>query len=78
MRSDPWSTALAIAAVVGLSLPAVHAARASAIFMPLCSGGFVSIALGGKRPPQPEPGACHAACAQRRDDDPGGERHKRR
>lgn len=66
----PRGLALVAAAMLGLvAAPMPAPASAATMTVVLCGGGVVHLDLGGGRNPVDPPGACHAACLMRRDDD---------
>lgn len=70
MRSEPHGLPLVAAAMLGLvAAPLPAPARAGTVAVMLCGGGVVHLDLGGGHRPADPPGACHAACLVRRDDD---------
>lgn len=66
----PPTALLAALLSLGLLLPP-PAVRVHGITMVLCSGGRVLVGGDGQPAPADQPGACHAVCAARRDDNDG-------
>lgn len=69
MRCDVPGLPVAVAAVLGLAMPPLAVPASATMVVTLCGGGVVHLALGSKGGPGDTPGACHAACALRRDDE---------
>lgn len=69
MRCDTPALSVAVAAMLGLAAPPLAAPASATVALTLCGGGVLHLDLGGKRGRRDGPGACHAACAVRRDDD---------
>jgi hypothetical protein len=63
---------LSAASALMLAVPA-GALPARVLVVALCHGGAVEIPLGGERPGPDEqcPGACHAACTRKQDEEDG-------
>ena len=68
MQSESLPLIVALTCI-SLIMPPQYSAQAKAIAMPLCNGGVVLIKRGSKPAPADPPGACHAACVTRRDDE---------